>query len=89
MSAVILCVGLRWQKDGHFVTRADEVHELGGYVFGRVLGSLRRCEYRVTAEESLVELGFSQIGVDEADRDALGRKLCSGDGHELIEGGFR
>ena len=89
MSAVILCVGLRWKKDGHFVTRADEVYELGGDVFGRVLGSLRRCEDRVTAEESLVELGFSQIGVDEADCDALGRKLCSGDGHELIEGGFR
>ena len=36
-----------------------------------------------------VELGFGQVGVDEADGDALGRKLCSGDRRELVEGSFR
>lgn len=85
---MVLCARLCWSKDSHFVTRADEVHDAAGYVFSAVLGSRRRCEDRFAAKESLIELGFSQVGVDEADCDALGCKLCSGDCRELVEGSF-
>lgn len=81
---MILYDRLRWSKDSHFVTRADEVHDAAGHVLSAVLGSHRRCGNRVAAKEGLVELGFSQVGVDEADCDALGCKLCSGDRRELV-----
>ena len=85
---MILYARLRWSKHSHFLTRADEVHDAAGHVFSAVLGSHRRRGNRVASKESFIELRFSQVGVDEADGDALGCKLCSGDRRELVEGSF-